>query len=150
MEQNETTMGIGDYYHLRAIATSELIAQGYTEDGVAKAMFARMLKRRTTPLLILAVLCAIVVPGLLVLFSVGPEWLPPVLMVFGFICVLSSFLVSSIMYRCPVLSRHTGKPLIKYRNLTPGMSVRISTIYVCPDSKTYFTQTWRETSSDMY
>lgn len=140
----------GDYHPLRATTTSELIAQGYTEDGVAKAMLGRKLKRRTTPLLILAVLFAIVVPGLLVLCSIGPEWLPPVLMVFGFVCVLSSFLVPSIMYRYPVLSRHTGKPLIKYDNLKPRKSVRIGAIYVCPDSKTYFTFAFRETSSDMY
>lgn len=144
MNDEDQNAGIGDHQQLRALRTSELIAQGFTEDGVAKAALDRKVKRMTTPLLVATVLLAMVVPALLALFSFGAHWLFAVSMICGFICVFALFKVSAIAYRRPVLSRHTGKPMVKYRNLTPGMSVQVGTIHVCPESKTFFTKTWRQ------
>ena len=34
--------------------------------------------------------------------------------------------------------------MIKYRNPIPGTSVLVATIYVCPDSRTFFPVTWEK------
>jgi hypothetical protein len=148
MNETDQNAGIGDYQNLRAIRTSELISQGYTEDGIAEAMLDRKISRNTKPLLGAAVIMLIIVPFVLVLPSLGGGRLSPISMICGFICVFAFFKVSAIAYRRPVLSRHNGKPMIKYRNLTPGMTVQVGTIYVCPESKTFFTRIWRQVGGE--
>jgi hypothetical protein len=53
----------------------------------------------------------------------------------GSLCFIGLMLLS--MYRSRPKSRHTGKPLLKYKNSVPDPGVLLELIYVCPDSKTF-------------
>ena len=48
------------------------------------------------------------------------------------------------MYRSRPKSRHTGKPLLKYKNRSPASGVILELIYVCPDSRTFSRRVYLE------
>lgn len=119
---------------MKEITISELVSKGYTEDRLAKKRFDRKIWLRLLPFI--AIFCA---SGILALMHKVPFNL-------GFIAGVGSSLgilaVLFVAYRSPVLSRHTDKPMVQYRNVQPGSRVSLETVYVCPESKTYFTRAW--------
>ena len=60
------------------------------------------------------------------------------------VCVMIILLIVLVMYRAYPLSEATGKRLAKYRNPTPRPGAYLELIYVCHDSKRYFTRVFVE------
>jgi hypothetical protein len=48
------------------------------------------------------------------------------------------------MYRSRPKSRHTGRPMVKYKNRSPASGVIHEVIYVCPESKTFWRRIYLE------
>lgn len=134
------------YEDLKAIRISELIQEHYTEDRTAGMQFEKKIRHRTIPFVIVTIASLVVVfifalTELLTTIKFNPM-IFPIIVGIGLICGIAVFSVLGISYQLPVLSRHTGKHMIKYRNPIPGTSVSVATIYVCPESRTYFAVSW--------
>ena len=113
---------------MQSTTLNELRSNGFTEDPLA----VKSLQKPFAVPFILGV-AAFVVGFVLVLteVSIGVG----ISLVVGSLCFLLLMVVC--MYRSRPKSRHTGKPLLKYKNSSPDPGVILELIYVCLDSKTF-------------
>jgi hypothetical protein len=114
---------------MERISTDELIAKGFTEDPDGIRKFKRLFLVPAIIGLGVYVVCfALVVFGKRdvrgPLIGVAASWI-----LLG--------VMALIMYKSRPRSRHTGKPLLKYKNSAPVGNVATEILYVCPDSKTF-------------
>ena len=114
---------------MKRITISELVSQGFTEDRVARKQFNGKLLLRLAPFMV--AFCASGILALLhkVVFSVC--FMAGVGSSLGILAVLF------VAYRSPVLSRHTGRPMVRYRNAQPGDRVFLETclLYTSPSPR---------------
>ncbi len=113
---------------MQSTTPNELRSKGFTEDPLA----VKALKKPFAIPFILGI-GSFVVGFVLVLSeaSIGVG----ISLVVGSLCFL--LLTVMCMYRWRPKSRHTGKPLLKYKNSSPDPGVILELIYVCLDSKTF-------------
>jgi len=114
---------------MQSTSIDELLAKGFTEDSDGIRRFKRLFMVPAIIGLGVYVLCF----GLLVsgkvdirrpLIGLAVSW-------------ISLGAMAVIMYKWRPRSRHTGKPMLKYKNSAPPGNVVTEIIYVCPDSKTF-------------
>lgn len=119
---------------MEIISIHDLVAQGYTEDPVARHRFELKWCVPSAPPLI----CFVLTIGL-ALFGKFP-------LRFAVPCAVGALIVLVIVLQVaehrPVMSRHSGKPMLKFQNASPPRGVIRDTIYVCRDSKTFFRRAW--------
>jgi hypothetical protein len=115
------------------VRVEDLIALGYTED---KKGFRQFENKWGIPCLFAAAIflaAAVLMITKTIPIAIGvPAFLCPLL----FIAVMIVF-----KYNSQPVSRHSGRPLLKFKNADPKI---FSLIYVCPYSKTYFAQVFME------
>jgi hypothetical protein len=113
---------------MQSTTVNELLSNGFTEDP----LIVKSLQRAFAIPFIFGV-GAFVFGFALVLMkdSVGVG----ISLVVGSLCFLLLMVVC--MYRSRPKSRHTGTPLLKYKNSSPDPGVVVELIYVCLDSKTF-------------
>ena len=115
------------------IRVEDLIALGYTED---KKGFRQFENKWGIPCLFAAAVflaAAVLMIAKKIPIAIGvPAFLCPLL----FIAVMIVF-----KYNSQPVSRHNGRPLLKFKNADPE---KFGLIYICPHSKTYFTQVFME------
>ena len=121
---------------MNQISIAQLIQDGYAEDPVGRRKFERPY------LLFFAPWVITFITSMLLLFC---ELLHPIT---AAIIMATSLIMLGLgaltMYRACPRSRHTGKPLMKVRNTKPQSPILSEIIYVCPDSKTFFTRSFGE------
>ena len=121
---------------MNKISIAQLIQDGYAEDPVGRRKFERPY------LLFFAPWVITFIASLLLLFC---ELIQPIT---ATIIMATSLVLLGLgaltMYRAHPRSRHTGKPLMKFNNTKPQWPTLSEIIYVCPDSKTYFTRSFGE------
>jgi hypothetical protein len=119
---------------MNTINIDDLLTQGYTEDHVAKRRFERRWFIASAPPL----LCFTIIGGLAILGRLSLQIAVP--------CAVAAFLVLMIVLaaaeHASAVSRHSGKDMVKYRNARPPRGIIRETVYVCPDSRTFFRRTW--------
>jgi len=123
---------------MKTTTPERLISQGYTEDAEAGREFERPY---TWPNLVLVV----------VFFSsLALSLADRISMKVGVSLMAGSFIIiclTIIRLRISIPhSRHTGKPMERYRNSAPERQVSSELIYVCHDSKTFFRRVFSEYS----
>ena len=115
-----------------------LVSQGYTEDAMAGQEFERPY---TWPNLVLAIIffsSLVLTLSDRISMKVGIPLMAGSMII---ICLTIIRLRFSIPY-----SRHTGKPMERYRNSAPKEQVCTELIYVCHESKTFFRRVFSEFS----
>lgn len=129
---------------LEEITIGELISKGYTEDRVAKKQFDTKIFLRLAPFI------ASFFASLVLCVVINRDVAEINRSVAVFVAAAGPFLgilvVLFVAYRSPILSRHTGKPMVQYKNTQLSDRVSLETLYVCPDGKTYFSRAWRVNS----
>jgi hypothetical protein len=113
---------------MQSTTLNDLRSQGFTEDPLAVKALQKLF---AVPFILGG--AAFVVGFVLVLTeaSIGVG----ISLVVGSLCFL--LLTVVCMYRWRPKSRHTGKPLLKYKNSSPDPGVILELIYVCLDSRTF-------------
>ncbi len=114
---------------MEPITINELQSQGFTEDPLA----VKAIERPFAVPLVLGIGVFVCGFALWMLKRIGDGL--GVSLIAGSLCFL--LLVMALMYFSRPRSRHSGKPLLKYRNAAPDAGVGHELIYVCPQSKTF-------------
>jgi hypothetical protein len=114
---------------MQSTTVNDLLSRGFTEDPLA----LKAIERPFAVPLVLGVGVFVSGFALWMLKRIGDGL--GVSLIAGSLCFL--LLVMLCMYRSRPRSRHTGKPLLKYKNSSPDSGVIHELIYVCPDSKTF-------------
>ena len=125
---------------MKMTTLQELISRGYAEDAVAGRAFERPY---IWPNLILAVIFFV---SLGLVFAKGAQMqtgLPVMAVCFMIICTM----ILRLRLSTP-RSRHTGKPMERFRNSSPEGDVLSELIYVCHDSKTFFRRVYAVHATD--
>ena len=121
---------------MESTTVNELLSKGFTEDPVA----VKALQRSFALPLVIGTAGFVLAFALMMLerVSVGVG--------IGLAAVSWCFIVLTLlcMYRSRPKSRHTGKPLLKYKNRAPDSGVILELIYVCPDSRTFSRRVYLE------
>lgn len=117
---------------MNEISLEQLTLEGYTEDKEGLKRF----QRAYTPFFFLILL--VFIASLISFFT--DAW--PYAVVTCLASIAFGFLGIAVMYRASPLSRHSGKPLVKYINKKPKPLTLTEIVYVCPESKTYFSRSF--------
>lgn len=123
---------------MKEIRIEDIPAQGYRENPEGLILFQRQ-QFRPWPLLVLVVLAFVLIAEVVLGFAGGLEAIA--LAISGLLWA-TVFAVLIKGYLANPRSRHTGKPLMKFRNASPGRDSLLEVVYICPESKTYFIQVY--------
>lgn len=121
---------------MQSTTVNELLMKGFTEDPLAVKALQRSF----------AVPLAVGIGGFVLDFALMMLERISVNVGISLAAVSLCFigLTMVCMYRVHPKSRHTGKPLVKYKNRSPSSGVILELIYVCPDSKTFSRRVYLE------
>lgn len=117
---------------MNEISVAQLVLQGYTEDKEG-------LKRFQRPYAPFFLLILVVFLASLISFFTS-SW--PYAAATCLASITFGGLGIAAMYRAAPISRHSGKPLVKYINKKPSPLTLTEVVYVCPESKTYFSRSF--------
>lgn len=122
------------------ISVKKLIEEGYTEDPDG-------LRQLDFPYIVPCMIGVLVFVGSLALVFMNILDLKYGLALMATAwCAVGALILKQ--YLSKPRSRHTGKPLQKYRSVTPQPNVTKEVIYVCEDSKTFFRKAYAVESYD--
>lgn len=114
---------------MQTTTINELLSKGFTEDPRAIKLIQRPFLIPCIPALgvyVVSFACLVLKKG-----SIGVN----LALLAGSWCFIGLMLLC--LYKSRPKSRHTGKPLSKYKNSFPDSNVGLELIYVCPESKTF-------------
>jgi hypothetical protein len=121
---------------METLDVQSLIDEGYTEDPEALERFERPF---TIPFIVLIILfvgdLALLLTGGIDTRMGGGVLIALLALIFGIIALL---------YYSRPRSRHTGRPLDRYRNLAPARRRDVEFLYVCAESKTFFRRVYAQ------
>jgi hypothetical protein len=120
-------------WRIIVVRVEDLIALGYTEDEKG---FRQFENKWGIPCLFAA---AVFLAAAVLMIA---KKIPIAIGVPAFLCSLLFIAVMIVFkYNSQPDSRHSGRPMLKFKNADPE---KFGLIYVCPHSKTYFTQVFME------
>jgi hypothetical protein len=121
---------------MQSTTVNELLSKGFTEDPLA----VKALQKSFALPLVVGTVAFVLAFALMMLERVSSG------VGISIAAVSWCFIVLTLvcMYRARPKSRHTGKPLLKYKNRSPDSGVILELIYVCPDSKTFSRRVYLE------
>jgi hypothetical protein len=117
---------------MNEISIEQLVLQGYSEDIEGLKQF----QRGYAPFFLLILL--VFIASLISFFT--NSW--PYAAITCLASIAFGFFGIAVMYRATPISRHSGKPLVKYINKSPKPLTLTEVVYVCPESKTYFSRSF--------
>lgn len=124
---------------MKEIRISELHNKGYSRSSELETHYGKRWYRVSLPFMIPFALCI-----LLVLL----QWIP---FFIGFALGIVLFGLGVFFqfreYKRPVYSLETGKELVAYSNTELEAGIDREVVYVCHDTKTYFSRIWVESTT---